>query len=122
MSDAEDIPPEEDLENPLRIVLVLDEPTSKESTMEERLLDSVQTFDSVNCFFDAFDEAVAIPNDGHIKYEVGSDGLVVIIVDNCELMGSVLEFVDSYEAGDEEEHNGGETTTTTKKKKTKKSA
>ncbi|KAI3405015.1 hypothetical protein KGF56_002180 [Candida oxycetoniae] len=96
MSVSEQIP-HEDLENPLRIVLVLDIPNSKESEMEERLLDDLQTFDSVNEFFDAFDEKVAIPNEGHIKYEVGSDGLVVIIVDGNELKDRVLEFIDEYE-------------------------
>ncbi|MDC6271188.1 DUF1892 domain-containing protein [Acetobacter pasteurianus] len=102
MSDTEDFEvPHDDLENPLRIVLVLDI-AGKETTMEEeRLLDSVQTFEEVNLFFDKFDEQIAVPNEGHIKYEVGSDGLVVIIVDTKELEDKVLAFVDGYEGGDE---------------------
>lgn len=88
---------DEELDYPLRIVLVTDEPKSKESEMEEILVDTISSFKLMHAFFDAFDEAVAIPNEGHIKYEVGSDGLVVIIVDDTKLKDSVVKFVEEYD-------------------------
>lgn len=91
------------LENPMRAIVVVNSPEVPEGEMEERMLDCVQTFDEVDKFFDKFDEEVAMPNEGHIKYEVGSDGLVVIIVDTKELKDTVLKFVDDFAAlvGDE---------------------
>lgn len=86
----------EDLDNPLRVIIVINSPDHPEGEMEERLLDSIQSFDDVNAFFDSFDESIAIPNTGHIKYEVGSDGLVVVVVDNLELRNKALVFMDDY--------------------------
>ncbi|ABN67880.1 predicted protein, partial [Scheffersomyces stipitis CBS 6054] len=103
MSDGEDFPahlehPDEDLDNPLRIIIVVNSPEHPEGEMEERLLDSIQSMEDVNTFFDTFDEKVAIPNEGHIKYEVGSDGLVVIVVDTLQLRNDVLKFLDEHVA------------------------
>ncbi|KAK6198087.1 uncharacterized protein RJT21DRAFT_54389 [Scheffersomyces amazonensis] len=100
---------QEDLDNPLRVILVINVPeaeinnnessgpdTSSNGEMEERLLDSIQSFEDMNTFFDDFDDIIAYPNEGHIKYEVGSDGLVIIVVDNVTLRDKVLEFMDKY--------------------------
>lgn len=64
--------------------------------MDERLLDTVQSFDDMNDFFDEFDESIAVPNEGSIKYEVGSDGLVVIVLDSVDLKDKVLAWIDDY--------------------------
>lgn len=100
MSDVEDFVPEvhsdEELENPMRVVMVINSPDHPEGDMEERLLDAIQSFKDMNTFFDKFDEEIAIPNEGHIKYEVGSDGLVVIVVDNLTLQEKALKFLDDW--------------------------
>lgn len=64
--------------------------------MDERLLDTIQSFDDMNDFFDEFDESIAVPNEGSIKYEVGSDGLVVIVLDSVDLKDKVLAWIDDY--------------------------
>ncbi|EEQ37015.1 hypothetical protein EJF18_11168 [Clavispora lusitaniae] len=93
----------EGLDNPLRAIVVVNSPDVPDGDMEERMLDCIQTFDEVDKFFDAFDEKVAYPNENHIKYEVGSDGLVVVVVDTLKLRDEVLKFIDGYvaEFGDE---------------------
>ncbi|CAX40157.1 conserved hypothetical protein [Candida dubliniensis CD36] len=119
MSDTEEIPviEQEELDNPLRIILVIDHPENKESNeMEERLLDSIQSFKQMDQFFDKFDETIAIPNESHIKYEVGSDGLVVIIVDNLKLRDEVLVFIDGYNEGNENNTTENEDESQDKKK------
>ncbi|CAD1808380.1 hypothetical protein FOB58_000930 [Candida parapsilosis] len=117
---------DEELDYPLRIVLVTDEPKSKESEMEEILVDTISSFKLMHAFFDAFDEAVAIPNEGHIKYEVGSDGLVVIIVDDTKLKDSVVKFVEEYDSKlkekEEKEERREEEELQSKKKKSKSNA
>jgi len=117
---------DEELDYPLRIVLVTDEPKSKESEMEEILVDTISSFKLMHAFFDAFDEAVAIPNEGHIKYEVGSDGLVVIIVDDTKLKDSVVKFVEEYDLKlkekEEKEKRREEEELQSKKKKSKSNA
>lgn len=85
-----------ELDNPLRAIIVVNHNNDKDNDMEEALLDCVQSFDEVNRFFDKFDEAIAIPNEEHIKYEVGSDGLVIIIVDTVDLRRQTLEFITKY--------------------------
>ena len=114
------------MDYPLRIVLVTDEPKSKESEMEEILVDTISSFKLMHAFFDAFDEAVAIPNEGHIKYEVGSDGLVVIIVDDTKLKDSVVKFVEEYDLKlkekEEKEERREEEELQSKKKKSKSNA
>lgn len=101
MSEEIDIPhsvehEREDLDDPLRAIVVVNSPDIPEGEMEERMLDNIQTFDEVEKFFDDFDEKVAIPNESHIKYEVGSDGLVVFLVDSRKLKDEVLLFIDKF--------------------------
>lgn len=85
-----------ELDNPLRIVIVINSSEKLDGDLQQRLMDYVQTMDEVDEFFNEFDDAIAIPNDGHIKYEVGSDGLVVIMVDTIELRDLALKFIDEY--------------------------
>ncbi|CUM65388.1 uncharacterized protein PRCAT00003024001 [Priceomyces carsonii] len=85
-----------DLDNPMRVVIVINSTSHPDGEYEEKLVDSIQSFEQMNNFFDSFDESVALPNEGHIKYEVGSDGLVVIVVDSLELKHKALEFIDTY--------------------------
>lgn len=68
----------------------------EESDMEELLVRQVRTLDDVNEFFDEFDSTVAVPNEGHLKYEVGSDGLCVVLVDSVSLKDAVVQFVQQY--------------------------
>lgn len=100
MTEEIEIPPRPEnldgLDNPIRAVIVTNEPGLAEGSMEERMLDVVQTFDEVDAFFDKFDEEVAVPNEGHLKYEVGSDGLVVFVVDSKDLSKKVSLFIDEY--------------------------
>lgn len=102
MSEEIDIPSHAEdhdgLENPLRALVVVNSPDVPDGDMEERMLDSIQTFDEVDKFFDTFDEKVAYPNEDHIKYEVGSDGLVVIVVDLAKVQQTVLKFIDDFVA------------------------
>lgn len=60
--------------------------------VDEYILPSL-SMDALNDLFDAFDAQIAYPNEGHIKYEVGSDGLCVIIVDSDSLKAKVAAFV-----------------------------
>ncbi|CAI5755774.1 unnamed protein product [Candida verbasci] len=113
-----DIPSDEELDNPIRIILVIDnkfnengedmkniddakdekeENSKKENEMEEILLDNIQSFKLMNEFFDQFDESIAIPNEGKIKYEVGSDGLVIIIVESKDLFDKTQKFIEDYD-------------------------
>ena len=89
-------------------------------------MDTISRFTLMHAFFDAFDEAVAIPNEGHIKYEVGSDGLVVIIVDDTKLKDSVVKFVEEYDLKlkekEEKEERREEEELQSKKKKSKSNA
>lgn len=68
----------------------------EQSDMEEIMLRQVRTLDNVNEFFDDFDAKIAQPNDGHLKYEVGSDGLCVVLVDTVELKNQVVKFINDY--------------------------
>lgn len=68
----------------------------EESDMEELLLRQVKTIDDVNEFFDEFDSKIAEPNEGHLKYEVGSDGLCVVLVDSIKLKDTVVTFVQRF--------------------------
>lgn len=86
---------DEALDNPLRAIVVVNAP-GNDGDMEERMLDLIQTIDEVNNFFDAFDDNVAYPNEGHLKYEVGSDGLVVVVADSPALHQKVLKYIDDY--------------------------
>ncbi|CCE81771.1 Piso0_002443 [Millerozyma farinosa CBS 7064] len=100
MSEEEGLPPhlveQGGLDNPLRAIIVHKPNGKDEGEMEEAMLDSVQTFDEVDAFFDKFDQEIAMPNQDKIKYEVGSDGLVVIIAETVEVKNSILEFIEKY--------------------------
>lgn len=100
MSEEEGLPPhlveQGGLDNPLRAIIVYKPNGKDEGEMEEAMLDSVQTFDEVDAFFDKFDQEIAMPNQDKIKYEVGSDGLVVIIAETVEVKNSILEFIEKY--------------------------
>ncbi|GMM32095.1 hypothetical protein DAMA08_048400 [Martiniozyma asiatica (nom. inval.)] len=66
--------------------------------VDEFLMDSLDSMDAINNFFDSFDSKIAYPNEGHIKYEVGSDGLCVVIVDSDLVKKAVTEFIESFGA------------------------
>lgn len=112
MTEAVDIPLHdnhgegEGLDNPLRAIVVVNLPEAPEGEMEERMLDAIQAFDEVEAFFDQFDEAVAIPNEKHIKYEVGSDGLVIFVVDSLEMQATVLKYIDDFSRQVDEDVSG----------------
>lgn len=83
-------------------VLVLEQPEEgtpiavESSDIKEKLLEGIDSFTGINEFFDAFDQQVAYPNEGRLKYDVGSDGFIVIVVDGAELRQKVTEFIDEY--------------------------
>lgn len=58
---------------------------------------TVNELDILNEWFDKFDEEICIPNEGHIKYEISSDGLIVLMLDkeieNVYL--KILKFVEN---------------------------
>ncbi|CCE82702.1 Piso0_002443 [Millerozyma farinosa CBS 7064] len=121
MSDEEGLPPhlveQGGLDYPLRAIIVHKPSGKDEGEMEEAMLDSVQTFDEVDAFFDKFDQEIAMPNEGKIKYEVGSDGLVVIIAETVEVKNSILDFIEKYittasnrEQTEKDDKNGSEAT------------
>ncbi|TID29927.1 hypothetical protein CANINC_001438 [Pichia inconspicua] len=68
----------------------------EQSDMDEIMLRQVRTLNDVNEFFDDFDAKIAQPNDGHLKYEVGSDGLCVVLVDTVKLKNEVVEFINNF--------------------------
>lgn len=68
----------------------------EESDMEEILIRQVRTLDDVNEFFDAFDSEIAQPNEGHLKYEVGSDGLCVVLVDSVKIKDDAVTFINRF--------------------------
>lgn len=106
MSDEDEIPhfdSQDELDHPMKVLAVLKTDDSPEGSLEERLVAGIRTHGAMNDFFDDFDEKIAIPNEGHIKYEVGSDGLVVILADNEELFDKVVKFIDDVSAKLEEE-------------------
>lgn len=55
----------------------------------------VDELDALNKWFDKFDEEICIPNEGHIKYEITSDGMMVLILDKDSehLIDVVKKFV-----------------------------
>lgn len=57
----------------------------------------VDELDALNSWFDKFDEEICIPNEGHIKYEITSDGLIVLILDKEleDVIDKVRKFVDT---------------------------
>lgn len=55
--------------------------TSHEYLDELKLPFNVDELDELNSWFDKFDEQICIPNEGHIKYEITSDGMIVLMLD-----------------------------------------
>ncbi|CCH59160.1 hypothetical protein TBLA_0B03190 [Henningerozyma blattae CBS 6284] len=59
------------------------EPKKSHEFIDELILPfHVDELDILNEWFDKFDEQICIPNEGHIKYEITSDGLIILILDN----------------------------------------
>ena len=50
--------------------------------------------EELNSWFDKFDEKICIPNEGFIKYEITSDGLIVLLID--ESRASLVEEVTQF--------------------------
>lgn len=86
----------EELENDFRIMLITQADDLPDGELEERVVKCVRTLDQMNKFFDSFDEAVAIPNEGNIKYEVSNDGMVVMVVETADIRDQALEFIENY--------------------------
>ncbi|AAS50182.1 AAL184Wp [Eremothecium gossypii ATCC 10895] len=95
-------------DNFYRMMILLEEPHKQHSTdgrkienashdfVDELLLPiQVDDLEVLNTWFDKFDEEICIPNEGHIKYEISSDGLIVLILDKeiSEVIGLVRDFV-----------------------------
>ncbi|CDK25850.1 unnamed protein product [Kuraishia capsulata CBS 1993] len=110
-------PEQDELDNDVRFVVVVQNPEMPDGKMDERLCSSIDTFTKLNAFFDAFDEAVAYPNEKDIKYDVGSDGMVVIVVTTEALSDTVLQFIDEHvPAAVEEERPEGQNGSAKKRK------
>ncbi|CAR21965.1 uncharacterized protein KLTH0C04070g [Lachancea thermotolerans CBS 6340] len=62
----------------------------------------IDDMDKLNEWFDKFDADICIPNEGFIKYEISSDGLVVLLLDRSkeDVVAQVRKFVEA-ESGDE---------------------
>lgn len=56
----------------------------------------IDELDILNVWFDKFDKEICIENEGHIKYEITSDGLIVLILDKEleALIERVKQFVE----------------------------
>lgn len=56
----------------------------------------VDEIDALNEWFDKFDEKICIPHEGHIKYEITSDGMMVLLLDKEleHLVGDVKTFIE----------------------------
>lgn len=56
----------------------------------------VDELDTLNEWFDKFDEEICIPHEGHIKYEISNDGLVVLLLDKTleSVVDDVRKFVE----------------------------
>lgn len=66
----------------------------------------IDEIDILNKWFDKFDEEICIPNEGHIKYEITSDGLIVLILDkelDHDFVAKVRDFVEKNNIEEEED-------------------
>ncbi|QPG75313.1 hypothetical protein FOA43_002665 [Brettanomyces nanus] len=68
----------------------------EQADMKGKLLEGIHTFTGINKFFDEFDRKIAYPNEGSLKYDVGSDGFIVIVVERDQLRKEVGDFIDDY--------------------------
>ncbi|KAH3903632.1 uncharacterized protein SCDLUD_001277 [Saccharomycodes ludwigii] len=59
----------------------------------EFLLIGEDHMDELNKWFDKFDAEICIPNEKYIKYEITSDGLIVVLVKNEDLVNDIECFV-----------------------------
>lgn len=101
-----------DNDNLYHMIILLEEPIeadepAQESEQETKKMHefveelvlpfTVDELDALNKWFDKFDEEICIPNEGHIKYEITSDGMMVLILDKeCEhLVTDVRNFVEA---------------------------
>lgn len=73
--------------------------TSHEFVDELVLPIQVDEMDLLNDWFDKFDEQICIPNEGYIKYEISSDGLIVLILnkEREEVVDKVRRFVEEHQ-------------------------
>ncbi|GCE98513.1 hypothetical protein ZYGM_003927 [Zygosaccharomyces mellis] len=95
-------------ENLYRMLVLLEEPVSGTKPEEEKKVHefmdelvlpfNVDEIDQLNSWFDRFDEQICIPNEGHIKYEITSDGIIVLILDKEmePLVSEVRSFVETH--------------------------
>ncbi|CCC68194.1 hypothetical protein NCAS_0B01100 [Naumovozyma castellii] len=82
------------------------EPKKTHEFIEELLLPfEVSELDALNKWFDKFDEEICIPNEGHIKYEISSDGLIVLLLDKEieNVISEVKKFIDDNQDLNESE-------------------
>ncbi|KAI8395407.1 Protein of unknown function (DUF1892) [Nakaseomyces glabratus] len=109
------------MSNLYRMMVLLEEPMEEDITisdskeekkvmhefMDELTLPfQIDEIDLLNKWFDKFDDEICIPNEGHIKYEITSDGLIVLILDKElgeEFVGKVKTFVEQNNVEDEDE-------------------
>ncbi|OBA16886.1 uncharacterized protein OGAPODRAFT_8130 [Ogataea polymorpha] len=83
----------------LKVVLLSEDGDKNEdgsinaTDMQEYVLKGIDTMEKMNEWFDRFDEQVAYPNEGNIKYDVGSDGVVVVIVKTHEVRSQVEDYI-----------------------------
>lgn len=91
------------LEEPLETSIVNEDNKEKPQKTHEFIEELVLPFDTdeldkLNEWFDEFDEKICIPNEGHIKYEISSDGLVVLLLEKEieHVVEMVKEFVNDH--------------------------
>ncbi|SCV01867.1 LANO_0F13938g1_1 [Lachancea nothofagi CBS 11611] len=73
-------------------------PNATHEFVDELILPfEIEDMDKLNRWFDKFDADICIPNEGFIKYEISSDGLVVLLLDRSkeDVVSQVREFVES---------------------------
>lgn len=108
-------------ENLYRMLVLLEEPVSGSNPQDEKKVHefmdelvlpfNVDEIDQLNSWFDKFDEQICIPNEGHIKYEITSDGIIVLILDKQmePLVSKVRSFVETHaereDDGEQEEED-----------------
>lgn len=95
-------------DNLYHMLVLLEEPvkgtTEQEDKKAHEFVDelvlplAVDQLDELNSWFDKFDQQIAIPNEGHIKYEITSDGIIVLVLDKKleHLVTDVRSFVENH--------------------------
>lgn len=107
-------------ENSYRMLVLLEEPVSGSKPEDEKKVHefmdelvlpfNVDEIDQLNSWFDKFDEQICIPNEGHIKYEITSDGIIVLILDKDmePLVSKVRSFVEMHGNREDDDDENGE--------------